>query len=77
MSCDDWEALYVNGKCVAQNHTVQIIYELKKLGLLEIAEVAAYNDPYPEKYGNFPDDIRDVTPDSDKDLQFVRPLREE
>ena len=77
VSCDDWEALYVDGKCVAQNHTVQLIYELKKLGLLEIAEVAAYNDPYPENTGRFPDDIRDVTPDSDKDLPFVRPLREE
>lgn len=77
VSCDDWEALYVNGKCVAQNHTVQLIYELKKLGLIDIAEVEAYNDPYPEDHGRFPDDIRDVTPDHDEDLPFVRPVRGE
>lgn len=65
VSCDDWEALYVNGKSYEQGHTVQLVAALRKLGLLDIdiEEVEAYNDPYPEETGEFPDDLKDVTPD--------------
>ena len=63
VSADDWEALYVNGKVYEQNHTVQLIPCLQKLGVVEIEEVDAYNDPITEERGCFPDKLSEVTPD--------------
>lgn len=69
---DDWTALYVDGKLVSQHHEVDIIDWLDKLNLVHIDEVWADNDPYLEENGHFPDEMRALIPDDDKDLEKVR-----
>jgi hypothetical protein len=70
--CDDWEAFYVNGKLVYQHHHVDIIDQLEKLGLVKIDEVWAENDPFLRENARFPDEMRALIPDNDRDLDKVR-----
>jgi hypothetical protein len=78
---DDWEALYINGRIVAQDHEISrdtLLYHLNQYEVLttEVHEVPAYHDPQLESNGRFPIEIRDVMPDDDKDIELVRPKRE-
>jgi hypothetical protein len=72
VNCDDWQALYVDGKLAYQHHQVDIIAWLEKLGLVHIDEVEAYEDPYLAENACFPDEMRALIPDHDKDLDKVR-----
>jgi hypothetical protein len=72
VNCDDWQALYVDGKCVYQHHEVDLVYQLEKLGLVKIDEVWADNDPFLKENARFPEEMQALIPDSDKDLEKVR-----
>lgn len=69
---DDWQALYVDGKRVYQHHQVDLVHWLEKLNLVKIDEIWADNDPYLKENASFPDEMRALIPDSDKDLEKVR-----
>jgi hypothetical protein len=72
VNCDDWQAFYVDGKCVFQHHEVDLVHWLKKLDLVKIDELWADNDPFLKENGRFPDEMRAVIPDSNEDLELVR-----
>lgn len=58
---DDWEALYADGKCVAQNHSIDWRFELQELGF-DIQTVWAEGQA--DELGQFPDALEDVRPDA-------------
>jgi len=72
VNCDDWQALYVDGKLVYQHHEVDLVSWLEKLNLLKIDEVWAEDDPYLKENARFPNEMRAIIPDSDRDLEKVR-----
>lgn len=72
VNADDWQALYVDGKLVYQHHEVDLVHWLEKLGLVKIDEVWADNDPYLKEKNHFPEEMRALIPDSDRDLEKVR-----
>ena len=72
VECDDWQALYIDGKIAHQHHEVDIIHWLEKLGLIKIDEVWAESDPYLAENACFPDEMRAIIPDNDQDLDKVR-----
>jgi hypothetical protein len=44
---DDWQALYIDGKLVLSNHTVDssdLLYELSKRGLLTVVPTKTWED---------------------------------
>ena len=55
---DDWEGLYVDGKLVAQNHSVSAISALESLGFSVNQKEVDYAWLLDE--GNLPDSLSDV-----------------
>jgi hypothetical protein len=64
---DDWEAIYFDGKCIAQDHEIRRDYLLRYMrdygvNAANVEEIEAYNDPHLES-GRFPDKLEEVTKD--------------
>ena len=67
VDADQWQALYVDGKCVYQCHEVPmyiIFAELRKAGI-EIAGAWAEGDPSLMDGGMWSEDLKDVVFDKD------------
>lgn len=62
VEADDWEALYVDGKCVEQHHHVNLVAQLRAYGI-DIESKNAYSDPGLDS-GAYPDDLNKVTFDT-------------
>ena len=60
----DWQALYVDGKCVYQHHEVDFVHELKKYGI-DISSAWAEGDPVLRDCDQWPENLKDVVFDED------------
>lgn len=67
VSSDDWQALYVDGRKVAENHTVTLRDALEALEGVhvgqafrhEVSEEWAEHHGFPENFSEFPEGILD------------------
>lgn len=55
---DDWEGVYIDGKLVNENHSVNWPYVLKQLG--HYVSVKEVDYEWLGERGNFPEDISEV-----------------